>query len=155
MCYKKLNNKYIIDTFVFSLKISTDKNMNIKNVVLILIASLLLSSCEKEEGVGGTSTIVGKIYVKEYNSSGDLKSEYYAPEEDVYIIYGDDDIYSDDFKTNYDGSYRFQYLRKGTYTIFAYSEDEDADAEISPVMIEVEITKNNQTVEAEDIIITK
>ena len=85
---------------------------------------IAFTACEKPAGEGGTSTITGKIYAREYNSNYTLlTAEYYAAKEDVYIIYGDDSIYSDDFKTNYDGSYEFKYLRKGKYTLFAYSDD--------------------------------
>ena len=31
-------------------------------------------------------------------------AEYYVAEEDVYLVYGDNEIYSEDMKTNHDGS---------------------------------------------------
>jgi hypothetical protein len=117
-----------------------------------------LFSCEKPEGKGGSSTIKGKIYAREYNSNYTLlTAEYFAEEEDVYIIYGDDDIYSDDFKTHYDGSYEFTYLRKGKYTIFAYSDDSTFTSASGKVVksVEVEITENDQVVEADVINIIK
>ncbi|MGB0368161.1 MAG: hypothetical protein ACPGD8_02075, partial [Flavobacteriales bacterium] len=37
--------------------------------------------------------------------------------------YGEGDNYYDDsYKTSFDGSFRFQYLRPGTYTVFVYSD---------------------------------
>jgi hypothetical protein len=92
--------------------------------LLVSVVIVVLTSCEKKEGVGGTSTIAGKIWVKDYTEDFSiLKAEYWAEEEDVYIIYGSDSIYSDKTKTNYDGSYWFQYLNEGEYTIYVYSRD--------------------------------
>ena len=90
--------------------------------IIVFISGLL--SCTKEEGEGGNSTISGKVYVYNYNVElTNLRWEDYAPDIDVFIIYGNDTVYSDNFKTNYDGSYRFRYLQQGTYTVFAYSKD--------------------------------
>ena len=130
--------------------------MKHKNLVVYgsLLLFILVTSCEKPAGEGGTSTITGKVYAREYNSNYTLlTAEYYAHKEDVYIIYGDDSIYSDDFETNYDGSYEFKYLRKGKYTLFAYSDDSTFTSASGKVvrMTEVEITKNNQVVEADVI----
>jgi hypothetical protein len=119
---------------------------------------VLLSACKKEEGVGGTSTITGKVLVRQYNANFTvLMEQYYAPDEDVFIIYGDDEAYGDKFATNYDGTYRFEYLREGEYTVFAYSEDSlkyPTNHEI-PVIRKVKINGKNQTVVVDDIIILK
>ncbi len=125
-----------------------------RSSIILIFAGLFLgvfSACEKPEGEGGTSIITGKVRVKEIKSG----LEYDAQEERVYIIYGNDITHSNDVRTNYDGTYRFSYLRKGEYTIYAYSED-TADISLSgiiPVKVSVEITKNNQIIEAEDIVI--
>ena len=84
---------------------------------------LLFSACNKDEGVGGTATISGKIMTvlhdnDNYNMTVDT---FAAAKTDVFIVYGDDVLYGDDMETGPDGSYCFQYLKKGTYTIFAYS----------------------------------
>jgi hypothetical protein len=127
-----------------------------KNSGLLIIGFfLLLSSCKKEEGVGGTSTISGKVYAKEYSSAGNLLAEYYAQEERVYIIYGDGTTYDNDFRTSYDGSYKFQYLNKGTYKVFCYSNCDTCASGSIAVIKEVEITSNNSSVELEDIVIRK
>jgi hypothetical protein len=127
--------------------------------VLISIACIsffLMIACEKDEGIGGTSTITGKVKVREYNGNFTfLVGEYYAGDQDVYIIYGNDSVYSDKFATSYDGTYRFEYLREGTYKVFAYSKDSAAyplNRDIE-VMKEVTITEKNQVVTVEDIIV--
>lgn len=93
-------------------------------ISLFLIGSIFFS-CEKTEGPGGTSTIAGKIWVQGYKREFNVDvpgQEYWGEEIDVYLIYGNDSIYSERTKTNYDGSYWFQYLHEGTYTVYTYSD---------------------------------
>ncbi|HQI70848.1 MAG TPA: hypothetical protein PLT47_08870 [Bacteroidales bacterium] len=120
-----------------------------------IVISFLFSSCKKDPGEGGTSSIYGKVYMKDYNSTYTvLLEEYYAQDVDVYIIYGDDKTYSERIRTNYDGTYEFKYLRKGTYHVYAYSEDSTLQTNaMIPVIRDIEITKNNQEVEADEITI--
>jgi hypothetical protein len=130
-----------------------------KKIILLLFAICLITvSCTKEEGLGGKATIEGKVYVLDYNQELTNKlGEFYGADIDVFIIYGDDVIYSDDFKTNYDGSYRFTHLRPGKYSVFAYSEDTTGISEtnIFPVFKDLEITDKSETVTVDDIIIVK
>jgi len=131
-----------------------------KNLLILLVAFLpavFFSSCKKEAGEGGTSSIYGKIMVRDYNSTYTvLEEEYYGQDIDVYIIYGDDKTYSERIRSNYDGVYEFKYLRKGIYHVYAYSEDSTLQTNaMIPVIRDIEITKNNEEVEATDIIIFK
>jgi hypothetical protein len=124
-------------------------------VLLTLLSGILLISCEKEPGAGGNSTIYGKVFVKDYNSSFTvLQEEYYGPNIWVYIIYGDDRDYGDRIRTNYDGTYEFKYLRTGTYHIYAYSKDSTLQT-AAPVAVrkDVDISKNKETIEVPDLII--
>jgi GTPase SAR1 family protein len=157
-----------------------------KNSIFILVL-LSLISCQKEEGEGGTSAIYGKlktINLQHFDIPGneriDTLSQYYHADEDVFIIYGDNDnLYDDNYKTTFDGSFGFESLRKGTYTIFVYSECEADTNGLSSISasnpnyanqlsstiwhpecnsnnyaqkIVVEITENNQLINLEDII---
>ena len=130
------------------------------------ICIVFLSSCAKDEGEGGTSTIKGKLMLKKYNNSYTaLLSESPAPDENVYIIYGSDhDTYDNDYKTSYNGEYEFKYLQKGTYKIFAYTTDTagvaaagyvDENKPKIPVFATVEISKNGSTVTATELTILK
>ncbi len=118
---------------------------------------IVLSSCVKEAGEGGTGTIVGKVFAYDYNAELTmLRAQYYAPDEDVYIIYGNDSLYSDRTRTNYDGTYRFKYLRPGTYTIFVYSKN--LSTKLPPDLAKketVNIISDNQVVIVDDIEIIK
>ncbi|MBN1416416.1 MAG: hypothetical protein JW973_15035 [Bacteroidales bacterium] len=124
--------------------------------LLACVCFILLISCEQEEGVGGTSSIKGKVWVKDYNGNFTyLIDTFYGGDIDVYIIYGNDDVYSDRYATNYDGTYRFDYLREGSYKVFAYSKDSagyPSEKKI-PVIKEVKITDKDQEVVVEDIVI--
>lgn len=106
-----------------------------------LLASILLItlfSCSKEEGEGGNSSISGKIHMTDI--TGGNQGNYFAPDYDVYILYGeDDDIYDDDTKTNYDGTFKFNNLRKGSYRVFAYTKNAGTPSGVSPVFKSIEI----------------
>ncbi len=121
----------------------------VKNFLFLCLLIFILSSCTKEPGTGGKSTIYGKVYVKEYNSTFTvLKDEYYGPDIWVYIIYGDDRDYGDRIKTNYDGTYEFKYLRPGTYHVYTYSKDSTLQTEADIAIIrDVEIPNNKQDIE--------
>ena len=126
--------------------------------LLLIGISGLLFSCDKPAGQGGTSRIKGRIYIRDYNSTFTLlQDEYYAIEERVYITYGDHDFYDDDLRTSYDGTYVFDQLRKGKYTIFAYTDDSllATPGGQYPVFNTVEITEDNQTIEIPTIILLK
>lgn len=132
--------------------------MKLRGICLLAALAVLVTACEKPEGEGGNSTIKGKVFIRDYNSAFTLlEASYYAEEERVYIVYGDHDVYDDDFRTHYDGGYEFRYLRKGTYTIYAYSDDSTFQSPSGqiPVMKTVEITENNQTVWVDDLILLK
>ncbi len=128
----------------------------------ILLAAMFavfsLSSCTKDPGEGGSSKIIGKVYVYEYNYNfTTLLSEYWASDYDVYIIYGDGITYNDRIRTGPDGDFEFPYLRKGTYRIYVYSADSAMTSASGSVAIykEVKITKNKQTVSADTIFVLK
>jgi hypothetical protein len=127
-------------------------------VVLSLVVFITLSfSCKKEAGEGGNSSIYGKVYVKDYNSTFTiLQDEYYGQDVDVYIIYGDEKSYGDHTSTNYDGTFEFKYLRPGTYHVYAYSKDSTLQTSASiPIIKDVEISDKGEEVESPEIIIFK
>jgi len=130
-----------------------------KNKISFLFIAIILIfglSCKKIEGQGGTSSISGKIYLIDLNSHGDTLAQYYAADEDVYIIYGkNSNTYNDDFATSFDGSYKFEYLQKGFYKIFAYSKCDTCASEIEVVLKEIEITENYKEYVLDDLIIKK
>jgi hypothetical protein len=120
-----------------------------------MILTIIALSCSKEEGEGGNSVITGKVFARIYNNSfTHLLDSFYIPDADVYIIYGDDEIYSDNCNTSWDGSYRFEYLRKGDYKVYVYSIDTSGNSAsgLVPVTADVHIPGNNKTVTVDDLI---
>jgi hypothetical protein len=158
-----------------------------KNTIYVF-ALIIFISCQKQEGEGGTSAIYGNLVtveVQHFDIPGNeridtITAPYFHADQDVFIIYGDNDnLYDDNYKTSYDGSFGFESLRKGTYTIFVYSDCESdtnglasiyqSDPEYANQLsstiwhpdcvsgnyakkVEVEITENNQLINIDDII---
>ena len=126
----------------------------IRITLFILIFLTVASSCSKEPGLGGNSTIYGKIIAYDYNSEfTELKGIYPAEDQDVFLIFGNDLSYSERIRSNYDGVYEFKYLRPGDYTVYVYSKDSTLTmpSEIYAVLRKVTIDQNKQTVEVDDI----
>jgi len=144
-------------------KINTYKSIHMKSKYIlysIICFILLLNSCKKEEGEGGTSNIKGKIYAKYYNKNFTyLADSAYAADIEVYIIYGDDYSFGERIRTSFDGAYEFKFLEKGFYKIYVYTRDSSGTynntvnqyAPDFAIIKEVEITKKKQTVEVPDI----
>jgi hypothetical protein len=125
-------------------------------LTLFISALFTLSSCKKYEGEGGRSQIVGKLTVNEKLYVNGVLSQtvsYPGATEDVYIVYGtQDSIHDDKIECNYDGTFSFNNLFPGTYTVFAYHEvfntgnnvannDDDYYTKV-PVKFTVQIGKN-------------
>ena len=127
--------------------------LKISLATITLCLFMTISGCNSLPGDGGTSTITGKVYIERYNASGTLYQEYYGSEERVYIIYGDGTTFDDETKTSYDGTFQFQFLRKGTYTVFSYSDCLTCDGSTEVILQTVEITDNHQDVTSADIVI--
>ncbi len=125
------------------------------HIFITFCFAVILVSCQKIEGVGGTSTITGKVIMQEIDNQGNVFQEYGAMKEDVFIIYGSDSTYSDNMNTHYDGSFRFQYLYQGQYTLYTYSECQLCFGQLEPILVTVEIAGNRNSVEAPVIYIKK
>ena len=92
-------------------------------LMAILAFALIMSSCNKGPGEGGTGTVQG--YVKLVHHPDDdftlTPDTMVAAKTDVFIIYGDEACFGNDVETGADGMYQFEYLLPGDYTVFAYS----------------------------------
>lgn len=127
-----------------------------KFIPVVFMLILLVVSCKKDPGTGGRAIIKGKLKVKNYNSSFTvLQDEYYAPGENIYIIYGDESSVGDNIDTAPDGTFEFKYLRKGKYKIFAVSKDKDNPTFTGTITIskETEITDKKQVIDLGDIVV--
>lgn len=119
-----------------------------KNRLILFFSIILLcfsNACKKVEGPGGGATIKGFIQEQKYNALGNVIADYPAANQSVYLIYGTaDQFYDDDIKTSYDGSFVFNYLQKGTYTLFVYEDDINQPSGKNVVKQTFEITDKSE-----------
>lgn len=76
-------------------------------------------------------------------------------DERVYLIYGDEDFYSESVRTDNDGNYQFKGLNKGNYRIYAFSKDTLNPNFDVKVEVSAEITKHKTVVDAGEIYLIK
>jgi len=106
---------------------------------------LLFSSCNKDEGFGGSSSLEGYVYHIEHsaaNFSFNIDT-FPALDKEVYLEFGDDINPGERIRTGRGGYYRFDYLRKGNYTVYAISDSVDSrkEAVIKTVKVTGSINK--------------
>ena len=132
-----------------------------KVVYLFLVLAVfgITPSCKKVEGEGGSSKIVGKVTVNNYNAGGSiLEGTYPGADEDVYIIYGEGNTYYNDrIKTSYDGTFDFPYLQPGTYTVYVYEDvlPEPSNADNKQVVLLTTEIGKKETKDVGEIIIKR
>ncbi|MBL7717884.1 MAG: hypothetical protein JNL72_03535 [Flavipsychrobacter sp.] len=123
-------------------------------IALPFLVSLLIISCKKEPGPGGLASVKGKVYAYDFTSGKTLISEGYLGEIRVYIGAADGSEHFDDIRTSYDGSYQFNFLRKGKYKVWVFAKSDTAVL-TSPegqqhFIQEVEVTDKKGEVEVPD-----
>ena len=134
-----------------------------RNLILLIAITIIFAACTKEAGEGGTSVIQGQVYkihTFQNSTTGEIDTLYFQLDagKDVFIIYSDDEtaIYDDEFETDYNGRYRFEFLRKGDYTIYTYADSSDVNTTYDyPVFRHIEIKSNNSTNNLDDFVIEK
>ena len=143
-----------------------------KNLIIIFVVVISFGGCKKSPGEGGTSIIEGKVlktYTDQSESTGLDTTYYLVPSigKDVFIVYSDneDELYDDKYETDHNGRYRFEYLRKGDYTIYTYADsaqtfhdDMPVNALLEyeyPIFRHIKISSNNSTNKVDYFIIEK
>jgi hypothetical protein len=123
-----------------------------KIILSVFLLTILIYSCRKVEGPGGSVTIKGIVI--ERNHVGNAVFEYPAADQDVYLIYGNENsFYDDDIKTSFDGSFEFRYLQKGDYQLFVYEEDNAEPSGTSEILIPINASESNQIITLDTIYI--
>jgi hypothetical protein len=98
------------------------KLLSLLSVAIIMVAV----SCQKDPGSGGLCQIKGKVKKARrvvISNPATTVDTVAAPDEDIYIVYGDHLSPDDKVVSNYDGEFEFRSLREGVYTIYVYSKD--------------------------------
>lgn len=123
----------------------------IKILAIILTLSLFYVSCTKGPGTGGRASIVGHVYAMNYSNSFAKIDSGYLGGYNVYIKYGDEQGISDNTDTDPDGTFKFDFLREGKYSIIVYSKVLFNGALDSAVVLPVEITSRKEELSLSDI----
>jgi hypothetical protein len=95
--------------------------MKTKHFLTIVIGLIILQSCTKE-GTGGKASISGVIYEKLVDHNGKEVETRIAQDKKVFIKYGENSSSDDDTETSSEGIYEFNYLTKGDYTLYTYTD---------------------------------
>lgn len=125
-----------------------------RTVLIVFGLILLITGCSKQAGEGGGAAIKGKVMTEVravLNNPSSVVATYPAADEDVFIIYGDNTSPDDRVQTNYDGEFEIQYLRRGQYTLYIFSEDTlpdvSSDPNAMPIIHEIDINDRNETID--------
>lgn len=132
-----------------------NKNTISKTAFICLII-LVIGACKKQPGEGGFATITGRLFVRNYDPTFTvLLSQYYLPGEFVYIKYGDNNEVGDNVRTTNDGTFTFNYLRKGKYKVYAIGKDTTKPSKSIPkeTLFEIEIKEKKEVVNLGDLVI--
>lgn len=125
-----------------------------KNITLLgLLIVILLSSCTKEAGFGGLANITGKVYAKDYTPAGIIEAEGYTADMKVVISVEGSGVVLDEVRTDVNGSYKFENLRKGKYQVWSFTECDKCTNNETPVIKSAEITDKKENLVLEDILI--
>ena len=133
-----------------------------KKTLFFLILAVAFVSCEKDPGTGGAGTISGNVSKEVRVVLTNPATELYtvpAADLEVYIVYGEHVSPDDKVVTDYNGDFEFRNLRKGKYTVYAYSMDTTGQnpPTIDPtkmvVLKEVELTDNEDHAVVSDLTI--
>ncbi len=113
---------------------------NFLNLITI-VALVVLAGCEQEEGYGGSSRITGKVITKFYNDDYSMIiREAPAVDEEVFLLFGDNENVGDRVETSATGSFEFPFLKPGTYSVYYSSIDTAYSGEVENVITtEVEL----------------
>ena len=121
----------------------------------LIILMVSLSACKKEEGFGGKVTVKGKIIEKIYDKDFlALHRTRPCADEDVFLIFGDNEVFDDDTKTSASGDFEFKYLLPGNYKIYFYSLDSTNYYPGNKIAVikEFSITKSDDVIDLGELI---
>lgn len=93
---------------------------------------------------------------KSTTGSSSMSAEVAIADERIYIIYGEEDFYSETVRTDENGRFQFKGLSRGDYRVYALSIDTlSASEEMVRSELDATITEKKQVVEAGQLNIIK
>jgi len=109
----------------------------------------------------GFAKIRGKVMLINYKNTSQypnlqIKDVSPAQEQEIYMTYNNAQFYTERIRTHSDGTFEFNHLLKGSYSIYVYSEDViTGKTEMVVKEVKIEITESEQSVVLDDIYIEK
>ena len=128
-------------------------NMLNKKLLLALglLGFVLIISCTKEAGYGGLSSIQGKVYTKDITPNSQIVQDSgYTANIKVFISADESSQVLDEVRTDLDGSFKFDKLRKGNYTIWTFTQCDACTNNETPVIQQVEIKGRKESIVLSD-----
>jgi len=93
----------------------------------------------------GYASVYGRVRAVNWTKNYiDIIDTTPAQEREVYLIYGDHKTFDQRYRTNYDGRFEFDFLIKGNYTMFVYSEDIYGAPEMHTMLYKFTVDDQNQ-----------
>lgn len=122
-----------------------------KKNLIFLFSFFVLAACTKSPGFGGLSTIQGKVYAVDYKANTTLiEAEGYTSNVKVYIQVEGENNLLDEVKTNLDGAYAFQNLRKGNYVVWTYTYHDSSTNNSEAIIQKVNIDSRKKEITLPD-----
>lgn len=134
---------------------SADYTFSINNDVITLTNKVLGDVTDADEV---SASILVDISNQGEGSIGGQSSFVEGPmvEERVYLVYGDDDFYSETVRTDENGKYQFRDLNRGDYRVYVFTDDTlNPSGMKKRVEVSVVIDDKKQLVEAPSLFIVK
>jgi hypothetical protein len=104
-------------------------------MMLFLSFLLFATGCEQGEGYGGTARITGTVVTRYYNDDySSVIRETPAVDEQVFLLFGDNENVGDRVETSATGTFEFPFLQPGQYTVYFTSRDTTYTGEVQTVV---------------------
>jgi hypothetical protein len=103
----------------------------------------------------GSSSIKGRLMVQRYVGEFTIGDPYVSQEQEVYIVYGNEEVYFDRMDTGFDGKFEFKDLIKGAYKLYALSECGTCIDVYDTASVTVNVLNNFSSENIGDLIIDK
>lgn len=103
----------------------------------------------------GSSSVKGRLLVQKYVGIIKIGGPFVSQEQEVYIVYGNEEVYFDRMDTGFDGKFEFKNLIKGEYKLYALSECGTCDDVYDTISVTVNVLNNFSTENTGDLIIDK
>lgn len=131
-----------------------------RTYIIAVVSTFFFMGCSKQPGEGGLASIKGSV-TKELRlvltNPETVVSSFPAPDEDVWVVFGDNTSPDERYRTNYDGEFEIRFLKRGDYTVYVYSDDTTGSQNTSPnrmpIIREVTIDGRKEVVDLGEIII--